>query len=93
MGNIPSLNLVDPAKISDEEKQWSGPFTFVHATDIGMGILDKFLFVDDPNWDKEKALVTESVKRINEMKPKPKFFIICGNMLGAFLYKGNVCCE
>jgi len=41
-----------------------------------------------PNWDKEMKLTKESIERINAMKPKPKFYVICGDMLDAFPYEG-----
>lgn len=87
MANIP-INLINPENISDEEQQWSGPFTFIQAADTQLGLLDQILNVEDPNWDKEKALCRESIKRINAMQPKPKFYVICGDMLDAFPYKG-----
>lgn len=88
MENIP-INLLNPKNINDEDKQWSGPFTFVQAADTQLGLLDIILNVEQPNWDKEKALCRESIKRINEMKPKPKFYVICGDMLDAFPFEGN----
>lgn len=41
----------------------------------------------EPNWDKEVALTRDLIKRINGMIPKPKFFVICGDMLDAFPYE------
>ncbi|KAG4071292.1 hypothetical protein HA402_003996 [Bradysia odoriphaga] len=88
MDNIP-INLLNPENITDEEKAWSAPFTFVQSADTQLGLLDQILNVDEPNWDKEKALCRESIKRINEMKPKPKFYVICGDMLNAFPYEDS----
>lgn len=88
MANFP-INLINPESISDEEQQWSGPFTFIQAADTQLGLLDHILNVEDPNWDKEKALCRESIKRINAMRPKPKFYVICGDMLDAFPYRGS----
>lgn len=88
MENIP-INLVKVETISDDEKQWSGPFTFIQAADTQLGLIDHYLLnIKDGNWDKEKALCRESIRRINEMKPMPKFYVICGDMLDAFPYQG-----
>lgn len=85
------INLVNAESISHNEQQWSGPFTFVQAADTQFGLIDRYLLnIDDFNWDKEKALCRESIRRINEMQPKPKFYIICGDMLDAFPYEGRV---
>ncbi len=90
MENSP-IKLVNAESISDNEKEWTGPFTFVQAADTQLGLIDRYLLnIEDFNWDKEKALCRESIKRINEMTPKPKFYVICGDMLDAFPYEGKI---
>lgn len=84
------INLVNAESISEDEQQWSGPFTFIQAADTQLGLIDRYLLkIEDFNWDKEKALCRESIRRINEMKPKPKFYVICGDMLDAYPHQGN----
>ncbi|KAJ6635648.1 Serine/threonine-protein phosphatase CPPED1 [Pseudolycoriella hygida] len=86
--NLP--NLVNADSISDNEKEWCGPFTFVQAADTQLGLIDRYLLnIDNFKWEKEKALCRESIRRINAMEPKPKFYIICGDMLDAFPYEGQ----
>lgn len=41
---------------------------------------------EEPSWEKEISLTREVITRINSMNPKPKFFVICGDMLDAFPY-------
>lgn len=89
--NSSSINLVKVDSISEDEKEWSGPFTFIQAADTQLGLIDHHLLkLEDGNWDKEKALCRESIRRINEMKPKPKFYVICGDMLDAYPYEGRI---
>lgn len=38
-------------------------------------------------WYKEVELATKAVECVNQLEPKPKFMIICGDMLDAFFYK------
>lgn len=87
------INLVTAESISEDDKQWSGPFTFVQAADTQLGLIDRYLLnIENFNWDKEIALCRESIRRVNEMNPKPKFYIICGDMLDAFPYEGEIFC-
>lgn len=84
------VNLLNAESITEDNKLWSGPFTFVQAADTQLGLIDRYVLgISDYKWEKEMALCRESIKRINEMKPKPKFYIICGDMLDAFPHEGN----
>lgn len=67
----------DPA-----EKLWSGPFTFILAADPQFGLIEKyFLHKENPRWDEEITLTRKAIQMANEMKPKPRFFVVCGDML------------
>jgi len=71
------------------EQEWKGPFTFICAADTQYGMIDQYWLkrpLTDQYWDKEIKLSRESIQRINRMNPKPKFYIICGDMLDAFPY-------
>jgi len=66
------------------EREWSGPFTFIHAADSQLGLIDKFIRrKDNPGWEEEMHLVTQAIKEINEMNPKPRFFVLGGDMVDA----------
>lgn len=41
------------------------------------------LHLPEPNWETEKSLAEELVARVNEMDPKPRFLVMCGDMLDA----------
>lgn len=80
---------------------WKEPFYFVQAADTQFGLIRRWQYVepglkegkkgwlDGPikEWEKEKELSREAVKLVNALQPKPKFMIICGDMLDQFPYK------
>lgn len=73
-----------------EEKEWKGPFTFIQGADTQFGMIDSYIYKKkDPKWDKEIILTTEAIRKINCLNPKPRFFVICGDMLDAFPYRGE----
>lgn len=38
----------------------------------------------NPKWDKEVELVKLSVEKVNKMSPKPKFYVVCGDLVDDF---------
>lgn len=38
------------------------------------------------DWEKEKVLAEEIVEQINKMNPKPRFFVICGDLCDAMYH-------
>ncbi|XP_075724744.1 serine/threonine-protein phosphatase CPPED1 isoform X2 [Rhipicephalus microplus] len=36
-----------------------------------------------PRWDKEIALTEKAVEAVNRMEPKPRFFVVCGDLVDA----------
>jgi predicted MPP superfamily phosphohydrolase len=66
------------------EKEWKGPFTFIQMADPQFGLIEKFILKKEvPHWEEEMALTTAAIKCINKMRPKPRFVVICGDMLDA----------
>ncbi|RWS20348.1 purple acid phosphatase-like protein [Leptotrombidium deliense] len=39
---------------------------------------------ENPTWDKEIELTKRVVHAVNQMSPKPKFFVVCGDLVDAF---------
>lgn len=69
----------------DQEKTWHGPFYFIQGADIQFGLIQRELEKNPvPGWEKEKVLAELAVEKLNKMKPKPKFFVICGDLCDAF---------
>lgn len=73
---------------SEQEKTWNGPFYFVQGADIQFGLIQRELEKNPvPGWEKEKVLAELAVEKLNKMNPKPKFFVICGDLCDAFAGK------
>lgn len=77
---------------SEIEKDWQGGFYFIQGADTQYGLIDRYLLkLETPNWDKEIALTEKTVRRVNEMRPRPRFFVVCGDLCDAF--PGNFCID
>ncbi|EEB13831.1 conserved hypothetical protein [Pediculus humanus corporis] len=65
----------------EKEKQWKEPFYFIQGADTQFGFIAREL---DNNkivtWEKEIELTENVIKRVNKMRPKPKFFVMCGDL-------------
>lgn len=75
----------------ESQQKWQGPFFFIQAADTQLGLMDRFgtdgrdgKDYPEANWDREIELCKQSVNIINNMSPKPRFFIICGDLIDAF---------
>ncbi|XP_053550589.1 serine/threonine-protein phosphatase CPPED1 [Bombina bombina] len=71
----------------DEESHWKGPFYFIHGADPQFGLM-KSWEIGDPDyggneWQREISLTEDAVQAINKLNPKPKFFVICGDLVHA----------
>ncbi|KAH9365071.1 hypothetical protein HPB48_010517 [Haemaphysalis longicornis] len=68
----------------ETEGTWQGPFFFIQAADTQFGMTESYLEKKpDPRWDKEIALTEKAVEAVNRMDPKPRFFIVCGDLVDA----------
>ena len=71
----------------EEEGQWKGPFCFIQSADTQFGLIDSWNKVtpeEDQKWDEEIRNTKKAIQAANSMCPKPKFFIVCGDMVNAF---------
>lgn len=60
------------------------PFYFVQAADSQFGLIDRYILkLPEPNWDKEIALNEAFVAACNKLEPKPKFLVVCGDLVDA----------
>lgn len=66
-----------------DDDHWSNPFVFIQSADTQLGLIDDYFKNPNPNWDKEIRLTEEAIRAANKMKPKPKFFIVCGDLVNA----------
>jgi hypothetical protein len=50
-----------------------------------MGMIQSYVEKNPvPGWEKEIVLGERAVAAVNQMRPKPKFFVICGDLCDAF---------
>ena len=70
--------------------KWTEAFFFVQAADTQLGMIDMWgdgsgVGSQYPNiiWDREIELCRQTVDLLNRMKPRPAFFIVCGDLVEA----------
>ncbi|XP_032559340.1 serine/threonine-protein phosphatase CPPED1 isoform X2 [Chiroxiphia lanceolata] len=72
-------------KHSDDECQWKGPFYFIQGADPQFGLMKAWTCGDtdngDDEWGEEIKLAEQAVQAINKLNPKPKFFVLCGDLV------------
>lgn len=67
---------------SGQAKSKSEPFYFIQAADSQLGLIDGWILKKpEPGWEEEKRLCKELVTACNQLQPKPKFMIICGDLV------------
>ena len=67
------------------------PFFFIQAADTQLGMIDtwgengstgaQYPYI---TWQREMDLCQQTVDLLNNMSPKPAFFIVCGDLVDAF---------
>uniref|UniRef100_A0A8C6QQU5 Calcineurin-like phosphoesterase domain containing 1 n=1 Tax=Nannospalax galili TaxID=1026970 RepID=A0A8C6QQU5_NANGA len=66
---------------------WKGPFYFIQGADPQFGLMKAWSTGDCDNggdeWGQEIRLTEQAVKAINKLNPKPKFFVLCGDLIHA----------
>ncbi|XP_055564627.1 serine/threonine-protein phosphatase CPPED1 isoform X4 [Falco biarmicus] len=69
----------------DDEYQWKGPFYFIQGADPQFGLMKAWAVGDinngDDEWGEEIKLTEQAVQTINKLNPKPKFFVLCGDLV------------
>ncbi|XP_010576786.1 PREDICTED: serine/threonine-protein phosphatase CPPED1 isoform X2 [Haliaeetus leucocephalus] len=69
----------------DDEYQWRGPFYFIQGADPQFGLMKAWAVGDtnngDDEWGEEIKLAEQAVQAINKLDPKPKFFVLCGDLI------------
>ncbi|XP_031568956.1 serine/threonine-protein phosphatase CPPED1-like [Actinia tenebrosa] len=81
-----SSNHQYPGFTRDNEGQWKGPFCFIQSADTQLGLIDSWNEVpeDEQSWQKEVELTKKAIIAANILTPKPRFFIVCGDLVNAF---------
>ncbi|KAK7869703.1 hypothetical protein R5R35_011773 [Gryllus longicercus] len=66
------------------EEEWQSPWYFIQGADPQYGLIERYINKNPiPNWDKEIELTEKVVEKINSLNPKPRFFVICGDLCDA----------
>nr|CAD7264148.1 unnamed protein product [Timema shepardi] len=68
----------------EREKVFQEPFYFIQGADIQLGLIQRYIEKNPvPGWSKELQLAELAIKKVNAMRPKPKFFVMCGDLCDA----------
>nr|CAD7420342.1 unnamed protein product [Timema poppensis] len=68
----------------EHEKVFQEPFYFIQGADIQLGLIQRYIEKNPvPGWSKELQLAELAIKKVNAMRPKPKFFVMCGDLCDA----------
>lgn len=69
----------------EEERRWNEPFFFIQAADTQFGMQEKYLEQKaEYGWEREIAWSSQLVDDVNAMFPRPKFLVVCGDLLDAW---------
>ena len=70
----------------EKESDWKGSFCFIQSADTQLGLIDSWNGVpeDEQKWEKEIALTHKAIAAANLLSPKPRFFVVCGDLVNAF---------
>ncbi|XP_011816901.1 PREDICTED: serine/threonine-protein phosphatase CPPED1 isoform X2 [Colobus angolensis palliatus] len=72
---------------AEKENEWKGPFYFILGADPQFGLMKAWSTGDCDNggdeWEQEIRLTEQAVQAINRLNPKPKFFVLCGDLVHA----------
>ena len=100
-GFLPQTVYNLDSHLAENNSAWKAPFYFVQAADTQFGLMRRWQYIEPgfaagkkgwldgeiKEWEQEKKLSREVVSLVNALEPKPKFMIICGDMLDQFPYK------
>ncbi|XP_071616804.1 serine/threonine-protein phosphatase CPPED1 isoform X4 [Heliangelus exortis] len=69
----------------EDEYQWKGPFYFIQGADPQFGLMKSWRVGEtdngDDEWGEEIVLAEQAVQAINKLSPRPKFFVLCGDLI------------
>uniref|UniRef100_A0A3B3V4Q9 Calcineurin-like phosphoesterase domain-containing protein n=1 Tax=Poecilia latipinna TaxID=48699 RepID=A0A3B3V4Q9_9TELE len=71
----------------EAERQWTGPFCFVQAADPQLGLMKSWRIGDKvgggDEWEEEVVLTKQAVAGVNQLRPRPRFMVLCGDLVNA----------
>jgi len=67
------------------EREWAGGFTFIQAADTQFGMQESYVEKKQEfGWEQEVSWSRTLVQHVNTMQPRPRFMVICGDLLDAW---------
>ena len=80
-----------PGFSQEKEGKWTGSFLFIQGADTQFGLKDSWNKVPEENqkWNDEIELTRVAIKAANALRPRPRFFVVCGDMIDAFPGRRN----
>lgn len=71
----------------DAEREWTGPFCFIQAADPQLGLMKAWRDGDcnggGEEWAEEVELTKQAVEAVNQLRPRPRFMVLCGDLVHA----------
>ncbi|KAM9716308.1 serine/threonine-protein phosphatase CPPED1 [Menidia menidia] len=71
----------------EAECRWTGPFCFIQAADPQLGLMKAWKCGDcdeaGDEWAEEVELTKQAVEAVNQLRPKPRFMVLCGDLVHA----------
>ncbi|XP_042363806.1 serine/threonine-protein phosphatase CPPED1 [Plectropomus leopardus] len=71
----------------DAEHEWRGPFCFIQAADPQLGLMKAWRDGDcdggGDEWAEEVELTKQAVEAVNQLQPRPRFMVLCGDLVHA----------
>ncbi|XP_037318968.1 serine/threonine-protein phosphatase CPPED1 [Pungitius pungitius] len=71
----------------DAEREWKGPFVFIQAADPQLGLMKAWRDGDcdggGDEWGEEIELTRRAVEACNQLRPRPRFLVLCGDLVHA----------
>ena len=64
-----------------EVRTWEGEWTFALMADVQLGMLEGNYPASGESWETEKEMAARCVAHINAIQPRPKFVIVCGDLV------------
>ena len=96
VGNLVVMNMASqgfqkatnnkyPLLTYEKESKWKGSFCFIQSADTQFGLIDSWNGIpeSEQKWDKEIALTRKAIAAANRLSPKPRFFVVCGDLVNA----------
>nr|XP_027796524.1 serine/threonine-protein phosphatase CPPED1 isoform X2 [Marmota flaviventris] len=72
---------------SEKEREWKGPFYFIQGADPQFGLMKAWSTGNcdssGDEWEQEIRLTEQAIQAINRLNPKPRFFVLCGDLIHA----------